>query len=374
MTATVLNEVAWDLDHLVDGEGDAGADRLLDEARERATDVRRPLCGPASPSWTGRGSSQAMRELEEIAELRRPGRQLRAPAVRGRHRRPGHTARSCARARSTAPRSRPRSCSSSSSGRRWTTTRVEELLAADGLDTCRHHLRIGPALPPAPAHRARGADPHREGGHRAQRLVPAVRRADLGDRGRAPGRPTSRSRWTWRCARLASPDREVRRSVAEAVTEALAPGLRTRAYIFNTLLHDKAVDDRLRRYPTLALEPQPRQRGLRRVGAGAGRGGAAPLRHPAALVPAQGAAARRRPARRLRPHGIGRRRGAAVSSWDEARRLVLDSYARSRPSWPTSPRGSSTSAGSTRRCDRASAAARSAPTRCPSVHPYLLLN
>jgi oligoendopeptidase F len=34
------------------------------------------------------------------------------------------------------------------------------------------------------------------------------------------------------------------------VTAALEPGLRTRAYIFNTLLHDKAVDDRLRSYPS----------------------------------------------------------------------------------------------------------------------------
>jgi oligoendopeptidase F len=51
-------------------------------------------------------------------------------------------------------------------------------------------------------------------------------------------------------SRLASPDREVRRSTAEAVTAALAPGLRTRAYVFNTLLADKAIDDRLRRYPT----------------------------------------------------------------------------------------------------------------------------
>ena len=33
------------------------------------------------------------------------------------------------------------------------------------------------------------------------------------------------------------------------MTEALEPGLRTRASIFNTLLHDKAVDDRLRGYP-----------------------------------------------------------------------------------------------------------------------------
>ncbi|MFM7225113.1 MAG: M3 family oligoendopeptidase, partial [Actinomycetota bacterium] len=41
-----------------------------------------------------------------------------------------------------------------------------------------------------------------------------------------------------------------RRSAAEAVTDALAPGLRTRTFIMNTLLADKSVDDRLRRYPS----------------------------------------------------------------------------------------------------------------------------
>ena len=51
-------------------------------------------------------------------------------------------------------------------------------------------------------------------------------------------------------SRLALPDRDLRRMTAEAVTEALAPGLRTRAFLFNTLLADKAVDDRLRRYPS----------------------------------------------------------------------------------------------------------------------------
>ena len=50
-------------------------------------------------------------------------------------------------------------------------------------------------------------------------------------------------------ARLASPSREVRRESAEAVTRALEPGLRTRAFAFNTLLADKATDDRLRSYP-----------------------------------------------------------------------------------------------------------------------------
>ncbi|HTR72686.1 MAG TPA: M3 family oligoendopeptidase [Solirubrobacteraceae bacterium] len=50
-------------------------------------------------------------------------------------------------------------------------------------------------------------------------------------------------------SRLALPDRDTRRTTAEAVTAALEPGLRTRAFLFNTLLADKTTDDRLRRYP-----------------------------------------------------------------------------------------------------------------------------
>jgi oligoendopeptidase F len=50
-------------------------------------------------------------------------------------------------------------------------------------------------------------------------------------------------------SRLQDPDRERRREAAEAVTTALRPGLRTRAFVFNTLLQDKATKDRLRDYP-----------------------------------------------------------------------------------------------------------------------------
>ncbi len=49
-------------------------------------------------------------------------------------------------------------------------------------------------------------------------------------------------------AQLHAPDREVRRTAAEAVTAGLEPGLRTRGFVLNTLLSDKATDDRLRHY------------------------------------------------------------------------------------------------------------------------------
>ena len=43
---------------------------------------------------------------------------------------------------------------------------------------------------------------------------------------------------------------EERGHVAEAVTEALRPGLRTRGYVFNTILSERAIEDRLRGYST----------------------------------------------------------------------------------------------------------------------------
>lgn len=44
------------------------------------------------------------------------------------------------------------------------------------------------------------------------------------------------------------PDREVRKASADALTEGLAPHGRTLTFIFNTLIQDKATDDRLRGY------------------------------------------------------------------------------------------------------------------------------
>ena len=49
-------------------------------------------------------------------------------------------------------------------------------------------------------------------------------------------------------SKLYSADRDLRRRASDAVTGALAPGLRTRTYIFNTIAVDKSIDDRLRGY------------------------------------------------------------------------------------------------------------------------------
>jgi oligoendopeptidase F len=49
-------------------------------------------------------------------------------------------------------------------------------------------------------------------------------------------------------SRLQEPDRAVRQAAAAAVTEGLQPGIRTRAFVLNTLLADKSTDDRMRHF------------------------------------------------------------------------------------------------------------------------------
>ena len=50
--------------------------------------------------------------------------------------------------------------------------------------------------------------------------------------------------------RLREPDRNVRREASAAITTALGQDVRTRAYIYNVILGEKAIDDRLRHFPT----------------------------------------------------------------------------------------------------------------------------
>jgi len=49
---------------------------------------------------------------------------------------------------------------------------------------------------------------------------------------------------------LREPDRQVRRNASHAITGALNHDIRTRGYIFNVILQEKAIDDRLRHFPS----------------------------------------------------------------------------------------------------------------------------
>jgi oligoendopeptidase F len=49
---------------------------------------------------------------------------------------------------------------------------------------------------------------------------------------------------------LREPDRNVRRQANSAITEALRGDIRTRGYVFNVILQEKAIDDRVRHFPS----------------------------------------------------------------------------------------------------------------------------
>ena len=241
-----LERTAWDLEPLVDGDGAAGVEGLLDEAIERARAFAAGYeggVGDLSPE----GLVEAMRELGAISELA------------------GRAGSYAELAYSTDTADAPRGALLQRVHERSTEVqtallffelewaalddeRAEELLGAEGLDFCRHHLRTERRyrdhLLSQPEERvlAEKALTGRSAWGRLFAEVTSAIKVEL------DGEPEPASLEV-ALARLHSPDRDVRRTSAEAVTAALEPGLRTRAYIFNTLLHDKAVDDRLRGHP-----------------------------------------------------------------------------------------------------------------------------
>jgi len=128
--------------------------------------------------------------------------------------------------------------------------RVEELLADPRLDSCAHHLRsirrYRDHLLGEPEERVLTAF-HPSGSAAWVRLFDEQTSAIAVSLPEELGGEVALEQGL---TLLQHPDREVRATAAAAVTTGLEPGLRTRAYIFNTLLLDKSTDDRLRRYPS----------------------------------------------------------------------------------------------------------------------------
>ena len=239
-------DVSWDLSPLVYGEEDAGADRLLDEAATRAQAFAEAHAGRVA-ALDPPAFAAAVLELQELSELTaRAGNyaMLRFsidtadPALGALLQR--------VQEKSTAIETQLLFFELE-----WAALdddRADALMDADGLQTARHFLRSSrryrPHLLTEPEEKIL-AEKSVSGASAWGRLfseqVSALTVSLPGE-----DEPVTLDS---ALARLMSPDREVRRVAAESVTAALEPGLRTRAYIFNTLLHDKAVDDRLRHFP-----------------------------------------------------------------------------------------------------------------------------
>ena len=233
----------WDLEPLLDGRG---VDELMGEARERAGRFAERHRGRVA-ELDGSGLAEAMRELGEIWD--RTGRAASYAMLSfSLDTEDPERGALMQRARERYAEIETELLFFDLEWNELPDERAEELLAFEGLDFCRHHLR-----------RLRRYRPHQlsepeeriltetavTGPSAFQRLfteqTSALRVAV----------PDAEEPITFEEAlsRMQDPSRERRAEAAGAVTEALRPGLRTRAFVFNNLLQDKATKDRLRSYP-----------------------------------------------------------------------------------------------------------------------------
>jgi oligoendopeptidase F len=254
-----LEATAWDLEPIVDGEGREGVERRLRDALERADAFSQGHAGKVG-ELDSEGLREAMSELAEIGEL----------VSRAGHYAMLRFAVDTADPAKGALLQRVQEQETAIQTRllffdlEWAALsdeRAEELLAGEGLEFCAHHLRnvrrFRDHLLSEPEEKIL-AEKAVSGSSAWTRLfeeltsaieVQAPPLAGGGDDRGAGAGQNERVALDVALSRLSLPDRELRRTTAEAVTAALAPGLRTRAFLFNTLLADKATDDRLRRYP-----------------------------------------------------------------------------------------------------------------------------
>jgi oligoendopeptidase F len=241
-----LLETEWDLAPLLDGVGDdrAGAERMLDEARERARVFAQTHSGKVA-ALDPDGLREAMRELEAINEL--IGRVGSYASLRF----SVDTADPANGALLQLVQERATEVETLLLffELEWAALdddRAEELLADPGVDFCRHHLRsvrrYRPHLLSESEEKvlAEKSISSQAAWSRLFGEVVAALRVKLDDQEMTLDVALSR---------LQLPNRDARREAAAAVSRALEPGLRTRGFIYNTLVYDKSVEDRLRNYP-----------------------------------------------------------------------------------------------------------------------------
>jgi oligoendopeptidase F len=234
----------WDLSPLVDGEGESGVERQLTAAVDQANAFAERYAGKVA-QLDGATLEQAMRELEAIEEL--VGKAASYASLQF----ATDTADPARGALLQLMQERATKIETKLLffELEWAALddrRAEELLGAPGLDFARHHLRAArryrPHLLSEPEEKIlaeKAISSQRAWSRLFGELVSALR-VSLDDQELTLDLALSR---------LLDPDREVRRAAAEAVSSTLEPDLRTRAFIYNTLAHDKAVEDRLRSYP-----------------------------------------------------------------------------------------------------------------------------
>ena len=240
-----LAEARWDLEPLVGGEGAEGVSARLDQAEQRSDAFAAEYRGKVA-ELDAASVAAAMSELEEIADLvgRAGGYAALGFSVDTQSPEAGALMQ---RVQERAAQLQTTLLFFDLEWNLLEDERAAELLAAPELERWRHHLttlrRYRPHQLSEPEEKIL-TETSVTGPSAFARLFTEQTSAitvELPD----AEQPVQLME---ALAVLQDPDREARRAVAEGVTAALEPGLRTRAFVFNTLLADKATKDRLRSY------------------------------------------------------------------------------------------------------------------------------
>jgi oligoendopeptidase F len=239
-----LEQTAWDLEPLLDGEGSEGVEPRLQEALTRARAFSERHAGKLG-ELDSAGLREAMNELAEIHELIARAGYYAALRFSTDTAEPANGAL-LQHVQEQETQLQTTLLFFELEWAALSDERVEQLLDDESLEFCAHHLRnvrrYRDHLLSEPEEKIL-AEKSLTGAGAWTRLFEELTSAiDVELDGGRVALDVALSR-------LSLPDRDARRTTAEAVTAALAPGLRTRAFLFNTLLADKATDDRLRHYP-----------------------------------------------------------------------------------------------------------------------------
>ena len=237
--------ISWDLDGLVDGKGDDGVAELMATAATVATEIA--AYRGTMVDLDAAGLAALMRLVERFHELVNQA----ASYAQLRFAVDTHDGALFQKVQEQAAQLSTQVLFVDLEWAALSDDQVDSLLADEQLAFCAHHLRgerrYRAHLLSEPEE-ALLTEKSVTGASAWSRLFSQLTSeitVDLPD-----GDTTRRASLEESLSMLASPDGAVRRSSAEAVSSALQTGLSTRAYVFNTLLQDKAINDRLRHYPT----------------------------------------------------------------------------------------------------------------------------
>jgi oligoendopeptidase F len=244
-TDEALERARWDLEPLVDGGGTERALAQLDEAQGLADAFAERHRGKVA-ELDAPGLADAMRALETISDLAGRAGTYASLAFSI----DTMTPEVGALMQQVQERSAKLQTTLLFFDLEWNEVddeRAEELLAADEIEFCRHYLRT-----------ERRYRPHQLT-EPEERILTEMSVTGSAAFARLFTEQTSAItvplsgvdeplQLMEALSRLQAPERELRAEAAGAVTEALAPGLRTRAFIYNNMLQDKATRDRLRSF------------------------------------------------------------------------------------------------------------------------------